>query len=177
MDSYLNPFDEDHVIEEMSLSRLVLSITDTNDCEEEEELYEEAESHVGLYSVKEQLHSLAVTKAIFAREGTVSKEAQNIILERQRVLSLEKQATLRQTSIWYHFGKVTTWAYNPDKSIQFLSTAEYAHNEGSLQHVPIPSFKDVLSDSCQSVKCYFKISFYNTFKTLYFVSWIYYTIW
>lgn len=102
VESLLNPANEDVVREEISFESLVASITQPESSGIKEDS-EETEADAGIYSVKEQLHGLAVAKDVLSREGLLSEETEKLILDRQRALRFERLQNMRQTSIVDHF--------------------------------------------------------------------------
>lgn len=100
--SLRNSLNKDFVRVEISFGNLVLSITKYDFAVEKDDA-EETEAEAGMYSVKEQLYSLAVTKAVFARDDFKSRKSKKLILDHQRALRLEWQVHMRQTSTSDHF--------------------------------------------------------------------------
>lgn len=71
--------------------------------EREQEQVRENDGDNDLLSVKEQLHDFAETKAVFNRQEKLTRETEKMIVECQRDLRLDRQASLRQSSNLDHF--------------------------------------------------------------------------
>ena len=97
LQNLLNPEDENHVTEKMTVQQLGREIAGLHDpLSDDEELYP---------SVRAQLSCLAVAKATLERREHLSDEMYKAFYEFQHVLRLEKQNAMTQMTIDDHFSK------------------------------------------------------------------------
>lgn len=91
---------------------MVHSITQDDSAVKKEDTME-TETEASMYSLKKQLYGLANTKAVFARDGVLSRETEKLYLDCKRVSRLEKKAGMRQMSISDPFKYIPRWSHNP----------------------------------------------------------------
>lgn len=86
-------------------------------CDQEEE--DETDADAGLNRIPGQVKCLGVSNAVCERQEKLTKETERLIIECQRLLRLEKQMSLRQTSIWTILKKLdTAFRYSPSEYSQ-----------------------------------------------------------
>lgn len=103
----LNPSDENNVIEEVTMGKLLKDITeapDENDTGSYTDHNEELETE-DIYSIDDQLKSLAIAKATSERHNILNEACLQVFLAYQRELRLERKAKLTQKSIYDYCGK------------------------------------------------------------------------
>lgn len=101
----MNPDGEDNVDEHITIEQLAYDVAnvandDLGECASFSEQDEDADS---VPDVERQLECLAVAKSSLERHSVLSLATRKAFLECQRELRLEKQQSMRQTTIFDHF--------------------------------------------------------------------------
>lgn len=102
LQNFLNPEEEDNVLEQVNYDDLVREVAGIEDDEaEQEEQIVTAEED--FYTIEQQLQSLAIARAVLEQHAPLSVDFRQAFCNCQRKLRLEKQRGMKQTTILDHF--------------------------------------------------------------------------